>query len=57
MRWTVDGAQAILDLRAVRINGDWDAYWQFHQQQQHRRLYGPAPAAASPEAQAFQMAA
>jgi hypothetical protein len=57
MRWTVDGAQAILDLRAVRLNNDWDAYWQFHRQQQHRRLYGAAPAAASPEAQAFQMAA
>ena len=25
MRWTVNGAQAILDLRAVRLNGDWDA--------------------------------
>ena len=25
MRWTVAGAQAVLDLRAVRLNGDWDA--------------------------------
>ena len=57
MRWTKDGAQAMLDLRAVRINNDWDAYWQFHRQQQHQRLYGAAPAAASPEAQALQMAA
>jgi len=57
MRWTVDGAQAILDLRAVRLNNDWDAYWQFHRQQQHERLYGAAPAAASPEAQVLQMAA
>jgi hypothetical protein len=57
MRWTQDGAQAMLDLRAVRINGDWDAYWQFHRQQQHQRLYGAAPMAASPEAQALQMAA
>ena len=57
MRWTQDGAQAMLDLRAVRINGDWDAYWQFHRQQQHERLYGAAPAAASPEAQVLQMAA
>ena len=39
MRWTVPGAQAILDLRAVRLNGDWDAYWRFHRQQQHQRLY------------------
>lgn len=40
MRWTHDGAQAVLDLRTVRINGDWDAYWQFHRQHQHHRLYG-----------------
>lgn len=57
MRWTQDGAQAILDLRAVRINGDWDAYWQFHRQQQHQRLYGAAPTAPLPEAQVLQMAA
>ncbi len=40
MRWTKEGAQAVLDLRAVRLNGDWDAYWQYHRQQQHQRLYG-----------------
>jgi hypothetical protein len=57
MRWSKDGAQAVLDLRAVRLNGDWDAYWQFHRQQQHQRLYGAASAAASPEVQALQMAA
>jgi hypothetical protein len=57
MRWTQDGAQAILDLRAVRINGDWETYWQFHRQQQHERLYGAAPTAALPEAQVLQMAA
>ena len=57
MRWTQDGAQAILDLRAVRINGDWEAYWQFHRQQQHQRLYGAAATAALPEAQVLQMAA
>ena len=39
MRWTKAGAQAVLDLRAVRINGHWDRYWQFHRQQQHQRLY------------------
>jgi hypothetical protein len=40
MRWTKPGAQAILDLRAVRVNGDWAAYQRFHRQCQHRRLYG-----------------
>lgn len=57
MRWTQDGAQAVLDLRAVRLNGDWDAYWQFHRQQQHHRLYGTAAAAVVPEAQVLAMAA
>jgi len=40
MRWTKPGAQAVLDLRAVRLNGDWEAYWAFHRQRQHERLYG-----------------
>jgi hypothetical protein len=57
MRWTPTGAQAVLDLRAVRLNGDWDAYWQFHRQQQHQRVYGSEPAAAHPEAQVLRMAA
>lgn len=49
MRWTEEGAQAILDLRAVRLNGDWDAYWCFHRQQQHQRLYGTTTAALPEE--------
>lgn len=56
MRWTREGAQAILDLRAVRLNGDWDAYWQFHRQQQHQRLYATPPASL-PEEQLFRQAA
>jgi len=40
MRWTKPGAQAILDLRAVRVNDDWDAYQSFRRQCQHQRLYG-----------------
>jgi hypothetical protein len=42
MRWTKSGAQAILDLRAARINDDWDGYQRcFRRQRQHQRLYGP----------------
>jgi hypothetical protein len=36
-RWSTPGAQAILRLRAVIANGDFDEYWQYHQQQQLRR--------------------
>lgn len=58
MRWTKAGAQAVLDLRAVRLNGDWDAYWQFHRQHQHQRRYGTMTAPpASPEAQLLEPAA
>jgi len=58
MRWTKAGAQAMLDLRAVRLNGDWDAYWAFHRQKEHEHLYGtvqPIPARA--ESQVLQWAA
>ena len=36
-RWSTEGAQAVLALRAVSSNGDLDAYWAFHQQQELRR--------------------
>jgi hypothetical protein len=58
MRWTKAGAQAMLDLRAVRLSGDWDAYWAFHRHKEHERLYGnvqPIPARA--ESQVLQLAA
>jgi hypothetical protein len=39
-RWTTTGAHAVLDLRAVRRNGPWEAYGPLHRHPQHRRLYG-----------------
>jgi hypothetical protein len=58
MRWTKGGAQGVLDLRAVRINGHWDKYWPFHRPQQHQRLYGPSvPAPALAEARVLEWAA
>jgi hypothetical protein len=47
MRWTLSGAQAILDLRAVRINDDWDEYQHFRRHCQHQRLYDHRPIAIS----------
>jgi hypothetical protein len=41
-RWGVKTAEAVLQLRAIWANGDWDAYWTFHLQQEHERNY-PAP--------------
>ena len=58
MRWTRSGAQALLDLRAIRLNGDWDTYWLFHRQQQHRRRYPTSPPSSTPiDLQIFEPAA
>lgn len=39
MRWLPDGAQAMLDLRATYLNGEWDAFWVYHVEQEDDRLY------------------
>ncbi len=57
MRWTRPGAQAMLHLRAVRINGDWDDYQRFHRHQEHLRLYASAPPTPCLEDQALALAA
>jgi len=36
-RWSVEGAEAVLKLRAVRCNGDFDEYWRFHLAEERRR--------------------
>jgi len=36
-RWTLDGAEAVLRLRALRVNGDFDAYWELHLREELRR--------------------
>jgi hypothetical protein len=38
-RWGLDGTEAILTLRAVISNGDFDEYWHFHLARVHQRLY------------------
>lgn len=40
MRWTVPGAEAVLALRAVNENGDWEAFHAFRRAQRHQHLYG-----------------
>jgi hypothetical protein len=46
MRWLPSGAQAMLDLRATYLNGEWDAFWSFHVTQEDERLYGKIREAA-----------
>lgn len=38
-RWTKQGAQAVLDLRAVYQNDDWNSFWKFYISREHNRLY------------------
>ena len=38
-RWGLDGAEAILKLRALRSNGDFDTYWRYHLDEEHRRVH------------------
>ena len=39
MRWKIPGAQAMLELRTIHTNGDWDSFHEFRITQQTQRLY------------------
>jgi hypothetical protein len=41
-RWGLDGAEAVLKLRAIRTSGDWEAYWAFHLEREHARNHPEA---------------
>lgn len=38
-RWGLDGAEAVLKLRALRANDCWTEYWQFHLAQERRQVH------------------
>jgi len=38
-RWSVNGAEAVLKLRAVRANDDFDDYWKFHLNNERHRVH------------------
>jgi hypothetical protein len=42
-RWSLEGAEALLKLRAIKISGDFSEYWKYYEHQQyvrnHSRLY------------------
>jgi hypothetical protein len=51
-RWGTNGAEAVLKLRAIRTNGDFEAYWRHHLDRERERVHasryanGIIPAAA-----------
>ena len=54
MRWTREGAEHLLRLRAAAENDDWDAYHRFRRRQRHMRLYQcPFPKSGTLEMQAL----
>ncbi|MCL5054300.1 MAG: hypothetical protein M1447_10935 [Gammaproteobacteria bacterium] len=38
-RWSLDGAEAVLKLRALRSNDDFDSYWRFQLSREHERVH------------------
>jgi hypothetical protein len=38
-RWGIEGAEAVLRLRAVIDNGDFEEYWAFHLRREHERVH------------------
>jgi hypothetical protein len=38
-RWSLAGAEAVLQLRSLRASGDFEQYWEFHLQQEYKRNY------------------
>ena len=38
-RWGLTGAEAVLKLRAIKANGDFDAYWRYHLDQERQHVH------------------
>jgi len=36
-RWSLQGAEAVIKLRSLRSSGDFDRYWEFHEDQEYLR--------------------
>lgn len=49
MRWSKVGAQVMLDLRAVYLNGDWDDFQRFRRHQAHAQRYSSVHPDVVPE--------
>jgi hypothetical protein len=39
MHWTIDGAEAVLQMRSADVNGLWKDFWNVRTQKEHERLY------------------
>jgi hypothetical protein len=41
MRWTEAIAEALIQLRAIYLSGDFDPYWSFHIEKDQHRIHPP----------------
>lgn len=48
MRWTVEGAQAILTLRGAYVSEHWDAFWAWYRAHEANTLYGKTAVVKAP---------
>ena len=48
MRWTIEGAEAMVRLRAAYLSGDFEEYWTFHVRMDQQRLHPPGQWAPVP---------
>ena len=39
MRWSEIGAEAMLELRSIKVNGKWDDYWRYFVSEEKQKLY------------------
>jgi hypothetical protein len=47
-RWGPDGAEAVLKMRAIVSNHDFEAYWRYHLAHEHERVHRSRSARATP---------
>jgi hypothetical protein len=47
-RWSLEGAEAVLQLRSLRASGDFDEYWAFHLRQEYQRNHADHYAGGEP---------
>lgn len=47
-RWSLDGAEAVLRLRALLSSGDFNDYWRFHEEEEARRNHASRYADGKP---------
>lgn len=57
MRWSKQGAQVMLDLRATYLNGDWHDFQRFRRHQAHQQRYHSSHPDTIPEAIMLSVAA